>query len=264
MFQGGANPRGPFFRRPLPGRLRAVFARRRIGVQFLLQLPQLFFRLGQRFLQRRLAAERGGPRAGADLHPVLGHAFERHQPLGHQAGDTLRQQAVEQFHVLCAKVGKGVVIHRDAAAKPTIRRMVLAQAIQFPRAAHRPQGGVQPQGHQDARIGGRLPRTALDRLNPLVQLRQVKTANVVPNDPGLMLLGQKLVERTRLKLDLIAYRVPQPSMPAPRRQGSGPRPFLRRPTVKQPLIHRPSSNSRPARPYILLNPQRTIKFSCFS
>jgi len=246
--QRGADPLGTLLGRALTGRLPAALARRRIGVQFLLQLPQLGFGLGQRFFQRRLATERSGPRAGANFHPILRHAVEGHQPFGHQAGHALRQQAVEQLDVLRAKVGERVIVHRHTAANPTIGRVLLAQPVQFPRAAHPPQGGVEPQGQEDARVGGGLPRTSLDRLDPLVQLRQVEAADVNPDGPRLMLLGKKFVERTFLKFDLIAHRVPQPFGPDPRRQRLGGLGFLPRPPVEQrPLIHCPSSDL-PGRP----------------
>ena len=145
--------------------------------------------------------------------------------------------------MLRAEIGKRVVVHRHAAAKPTIRRMALTQAVQFPCTAYPAQGGVQPQRHQDAWIGGRLSRTTLHGLNPLVQRRKVETAHIIPHNPRLMLLGKQFIERTLLQFDLIAHCKPQPSGPNPRRRLVGGLHFQRQPSVEQLLlVHRPSSD----------------------
>ena len=68
----------------------------------------------------------------------------------------------------------------------------------FPRTAHSAEGGVQPQGQESARLRRGLPRTTLDRLNPLVQLRQVEAADVGPNGPCFVLVGKEFVQRAFL------------------------------------------------------------------
>ena len=226
----------------MPRRLLTALGGCRIRLQFLPQLRHLLLRLGQRLLQGGLAAKRSRPGTGANFHPVLCHAVQAHQSFGHQAGHALGQQTIQQFDVLRAKVGKGVIVHRHAAANPPIRRMVLAQSVQFSGTAHAAERRVQPQRQQDARVGGRLSRTALDRLNCRPQLRQVQAADVVPHDPSFVFLREQLVERAFLKLDLIPHGVPQSFWPDPRRQSFGRLGFLPRPPLKQrPLIHCPSS-----------------------
>jgi hypothetical protein len=92
LLPSGANPSATLLGRALTGRLLPGFTGCRIGIQFLFQLSQLLFGVGQRFFERRLAAERSGARTGADFHPVLRHAIQGDQALSHQAGHAVREE----------------------------------------------------------------------------------------------------------------------------------------------------------------------------
>ena len=144
-----------------------------------------------------------------------------------------------------------MIVHRHAPANPAIRRVVLAQAVQFPGAAHAAQRGIQPQRHQYAGIGRGLPRPPLHRLNPLLQLRQVQAAGILPHDPRLVILRKQVVQGALLELDLIPDRVAQPLGTDPRRLGTLD--ALAPLQVKdRTLIHR-SSPGYPGRSYVPRN-----------
>ncbi len=210
------------------GRLLPRFARRRIGIQFLLQLPQLFFGFfRQRLFQRRLTTEGSRTCTGsANLHSVLRYAVQRHQPLGHQPGHALRQQAVQQFDVPRAKSRRAYDSSSTPRRKSSDRPRETDTSGSVP--VHRPPRArwhTQPKAQQDSRVG--WPTwSCCDGLNPFEQLRQIKAVNVAPDDPRLMVFGQQIVQRTLLKFNLEGDRRPQPLRPQPRgatpcRLGSG-------------------------------------------
>ena len=139
LLQGGANPAA----RSSAARTRAACCRvlpaaGSVSNSSFNCLPQLFFGFRQRLFQRRLTTEGSRTRTGApNLHSgSCAYAVQRHQPLGHQAGHSLREQAVQQFDVPRAKVGERMIVHRHPAANPAIGRVKLTQAVPVPCTAH--------------------------------------------------------------------------------------------------------------------------------
>jgi hypothetical protein len=161
------------------------------------------------FFQRLLAAEGGGPGAGADAHPVQRDAVEVDQVLLAQDGDGAGQQAVEEPQVAGAEVGQGVVVDGHAAGDPAEGVVLGAQPGQGAGGAYALQGGVQPQGDGQARVEGRVPGAALAGADGVVQAGQVEALTVGPDEAGLVVVIEQILQRHR-RDDPLPIRRPQP------------------------------------------------------
>ena len=99
------------------------------------------------------------------------------------------------------------MIHRHAAADPQKGHFAfsrIAAAGEFAGAANATECGVQPQGHEDRRVDGRLAGRMGDGLDPCVKRRQIQALDVLPNDAGLMVFWQQIDPGEGAELDLLA------------------------------------------------------------
>ena len=207
----------PFERRPRLGGARLNITRRTLprGLsttarsswivrQFLLEGGQPLgghgFDLEQFFarLERPLAG------AGANLRAVDGDLGERHQSLADQRGHTLRQQPVENSHLLGPEVGEPVIVQRHAARPPAIGGVAFGEALQFARRPDPFNRRIEPQRQQDRGIGRRPSRLPVARLHPLIQLRKIEALDETPDDARPRIRRQK-----PLKIDHIPAQLPR-------------------------------------------------------
>ena len=216
------DPLGPLPRRPLPGPLLAAIRGRRVVFHLRPQRRDLHLGLCQRLLQRRPAAERRGPGRGADPHPVLCDPVQIDQALGHQRGDALGQEVVEQFAMVSAEVGEGMVVRGHVADEPLEGGVVPAEPVELPGAADPLDSGVEPQRHEDLGVDGGTPGPPLDGLDAVVQGAEVEALDVVPDDAGGMLAGDQGVERRGAEDDLLTVGRPEPRPARTRVGGLGP------------------------------------------
>src|SRR5262249_27631984 len=148
----------------------------------------------QVFLQGGLAVEGGGAGAGADAHAVLGDAVEIDQVLLAQHGHGVGQESVEEIDVAGAEVGQGGGIDGDAADEPAEGVVVLTQPGQGACGADAFEGGVQPQGDEDARVGGWCAGVSLDGADAVVQGGEVESLDEVPDETGLVVILQEVLQ----------------------------------------------------------------------
>jgi len=132
----------------------------------------------------------------------LGHPIEIYQTLFQQDGDAVGEQLVQKVEVVDAKIGQGMVIDRDPATEPAKAMVVDAQPVQGAGAANALDGGVQPQGHPDLRVGGRAPRPALDGADVPEEGRQVQSLDELPDGPGVVFGGQEVFQQHGRQQDL--------------------------------------------------------------
>ena len=217
------DPLGPLPGRPLPGPPLAAIRGRRVFFHLRPQGLDLRLGLRQGFFQGRSAAERRGPGRGADPHPVLGDPVQIDQTLGHQRGDALGQEVVEQFAMVGAEVGEGVVVGGHVAGDPLEGGVVPAEPVQLPGAADPLDGGVEPQRHEDLGVDGGTSGPPFDGLDAVVQGAEVEPLDVVPDDAGGMVAGDQGVERRGAEDDLLTVGRPEPRPPPPRVGGLGGR-----------------------------------------
>jgi hypothetical protein len=149
----------------------------------------------------------------------LSHAFHADQVLLQEHGNAVGQQTIQDFHMGDAKIGQRVVIEAHATAQPLKGDLVPATAVQLAGAADATQCRVQPQGQQNAWIGGRGAGAACHRLDLAQQVAEVKALDKRPNRSGRMVLGQQRVQATSTHLDLLAVGVTQAWRSACRRLG---------------------------------------------
>jgi hypothetical protein len=164
--------------------------------------------LGLALFQRGPAPEGGGPSAGADPPAVLGDAIEIDQVLLTPDGHRVGEQVVEELQVLDAEVGQRVVVDADAAAPPAEGVVVRAEVIQGAGTADALQRGVQPQGSEDARVGGRASGMPGNGADAGVQVGQVEALDETPDDTRLVVVGEQVVPRHRWE-QLLAVRPTQ-------------------------------------------------------
>ena len=122
-------------------------------VQQFTQLPQVPGRLLLQLRKRRAAAETAAARRARTRRPSWLIRFTLTSPFFTSVA-IAGKQPVQGVGLVGAEVGQQVVVHAHAAAQPLVRPALAAQPLQFPRAAHAPQRGVQPQRHQQPRVGG--------------------------------------------------------------------------------------------------------------
>jgi hypothetical protein len=126
------------------GRLSAAH-HPRIGVELGSQPSDLGCRFGAAALQRRPAAERGGPGRGPHPHAVLRHPLERGVAARQHRREAVDQQALQHGAVRDPEVGQGGVVHADPAAQPLEADVLAAQPVQLAGAAHAHHRGVEPE-----------------------------------------------------------------------------------------------------------------------
>ena len=181
-------------------------------------------------IERRLAPERGRPRARPQPHSVLRQRVEIDEAGLRQRRHVLDQQPDEQIGTPEAEVRKRVIVHRHAAAQPAIDIVALAQPLQSARAAHPLAGGIKPQRQQKPRRCRRMAGPVVPCLDPLLKLAQIEPRHIGPDHAHRMLLPDQTVDVYRPQFDLVALRLAQPRRPACR---IGLRPRLRGQFSKQ-------------------------------
>jgi hypothetical protein len=107
------------------------------------------------------------------------------------------------------EVGQRLVVHAHAAAQPLEGEMLRAQAGHLAGAADPFDGGEQPKRHQDARIGRRMARTSLNRLDCRVERRQVQTFDEAPDQTHPVIRRDQVVQADRPQRHLAPLRRPQ-------------------------------------------------------
>ena len=128
--------------------------------------------------------------------------------------------------MLGAEVGEGVIIERHAAGQPLkgqFARLGIAAAVQFAGTTDAAEGGVQPQGAQDARIGGSGAGAMRDGPDFLQQSCEIELFDIGPDGAGLVFVGEQVVEGTQAEFDLIPVGVAQAWRPIEFRLGLGRR-----------------------------------------
>ena len=88
--------------------------------------------------------------------------------------------------------------------------MLSAEPFQFAGAADALDGCVNPQRHQQSRIGGVASRHAFDRLDRRQPAAEVQSAHERPNHPCGMVWFEQFIERVPVQFDLITLRHAQP------------------------------------------------------
>jgi hypothetical protein len=164
-------------------------------VEFLLEPLDLVLGLGEVLLQGASAVERGGAGTGADPHPILGHAVQVDQVLVAEHGHREGQQLVEELEVVDAEIGQGVITDRDASGQPLEGVVMVAEPGQGAGTADAFEGGVEPDGDEDAGVDRRSARAAFDGPDPSIERGQVELRDEVPDDPGLMVGIEEVLQR---------------------------------------------------------------------
>jgi hypothetical protein len=106
----------------------------------------------------------------------------------------MRQHVVEQAQVADPEVRQGVVIDRDAAAEPAEAVVVRTQPVEGAGAADASDGGEQPQGDQDAGVGGRPAGAAVDGADGVEQRGEVEPLDEVPDGAGVVVGGEQVLQ----------------------------------------------------------------------
>jgi hypothetical protein len=115
--------------------------------------------------------------------------------------------------------------------------MFLAQPGQFTRTADALQRGVDPQGHEQAWVGGVAADVPFHRFDLVEPTIQAQTRDRRPDHTRSMVGFEQFIERRPVHLDLIAVRNAQPG-PARHRPGNfGRRWMIGRPFIKQQWSH---------------------------
>jgi len=110
-----------------------------------------------------------------DFRAILHHLFQRNQPFLAQRRQNLREQLVQFFLSLYAKIRQRVVVHFLQPRQPLERRIVLAPPPHFPRRSNPLAVGIYPQTDQKLRIERRTPALFRAALNRLVKRAQLQT-----------------------------------------------------------------------------------------
>src|ERR687893_756137 len=140
--------------------------------------------------RRRASARRRRRPPGA----VLRHPRERGV-----AGLQHRREAVDQQLLQHGAVGdpelrQGGVVHADPAAQPLEADVLAAQPVQLAGAAHTLHRGVEPERQQNAGVGRRVPRTALDRLDRATQRREIEPLRKGPDEASPVIRRQPVLQ----------------------------------------------------------------------
>src|SRR5262249_18073327 len=96
------------------------------------------------------------------------------------------------------------VVHGNATAEPAVGRVLGAEPIEFACRPDAVDGGVEPEGQQDAGIDVRVPGPAFGGLDAVVKVGEVESLCEVPDGARGVVGREHLVERERLRGDTIA------------------------------------------------------------
>ena len=111
-----------------------------------------------------------------------------------QARQTAAQLAIQPIGVRHAEVRQRVVVDADTATEPAIGVVLLAQAGQRAGTANPVQCRIQPQRHQDRRVGLRMARCAFAGVDLIEQRPQVKALHHLPDQPHKVVLADQFVQ----------------------------------------------------------------------
>lgn len=100
------------------------------------------------------------------------------------------QQAVEELQVGNAKVSQGVVVDTDTATEPAEGVVVGAEVVKVASAADALQGGVQPQGDEQGRVGGWPAGMPLNGLDAVEQEGKVDALDELPDEARLVVVPE--------------------------------------------------------------------------
>jgi hypothetical protein len=145
-----------FARRTLAPDLAATARSSRIARKLLLERGQTFADRGFDLDQFLTRPERCLARVGANLRAVDRDLGQPHKPFANQRRHALRQQPIENVHLLNPEVGKPVIIQRHAAREPTIGGVARRKSLQFARpnpplrSSHRATAKAEPQDRRPA------------------------------------------------------------------------------------------------------------------
>ena len=213
------HARAALARGSLLGRLDALVAGVRVRIDLALEVLHHRLGHGQMPIECRLAPERGGSRAGPDPHAVLRQRLQIDQPGLRQRRQMLAEQPVEQIGATDPEVRQRVIVHRYPAAQPAIDIVALAQPLQRARAADTLAGGIEPQRQQKPRRCRRMAGAVAPRLDPILQLAQIKPFDIGPDQAHRMVLPDQALDIHRPQRDLVALRFAQPRRAERRRIG---------------------------------------------
>src|SRR6266536_2207767 len=145
-----------------------------------------FFDSAKSFCNRSWRRKLPAPRTHSQPHSILTHPTHRHHVLVHQRRDHLREQLVQRRPVVGAEIRQQPVIHRHSPAQPAERRALLTAPRQLPRRSDPPNRRVQPQPHQQPRIGRVPSRHSRARLDGLGKTRQIQPLHQPHHHPHRM------------------------------------------------------------------------------
>jgi hypothetical protein len=171
-------------------------------------------------LQAGVPAERRRTGRGPHPHAVLGDALQARHAGPQQRGEAVDQQPFQYRAMPDPEVGQRLVIDADAAAQPLVRQVLRAQPGERAGAADPLQRRVQPQRHQQLRVGRRMARPAFDRLDGGVQRRQIQPFDEAPHQAHPVIGRHQLVQAHRPPRHLPAFRPTQPRPPPAGRAGA--------------------------------------------
>ena len=128
----------------------------------------------KQLFQPLFAAKTAGSGTQANAHSVLAHAADPHHILVHQRRDHLREKRIQRRAVIGAEIRQKMMIDADPAAQPAKGRAVFTTTRQLARRTDAANACVEPQRHQQLRIGRVAARLTLAGLDRLVEPAQVQ------------------------------------------------------------------------------------------
>ena len=168
----------------------------------------------QQSRQRLAAAKRGRPGTGADAHAVLSHTVEIDQPLLAEYRHGVFQHPLQNIGILDAEVGQGVGVDGEAAGQPEVGVVMDAQGGQGIGTFDAGQGGVQPQGDEEAGVDGRASGDRTTGANAVIQDREVESLGEMP-DGACGVIGFDQVIDKQGRKELLAVGGAEPGWEGP-------------------------------------------------
>ena len=220
--------------------MRSIFARRlrlggttslgRVFGPLGLLADDLQVRLGllERPLDGVAPLEAVGPGTGADPGAVLGDPADGHEPAADQHREHLGQEALQRRLVVDPEVVEHVIVDRHRAAEPAVRVAGLAESCQLPAAGDPLRGGVEPERHEQLRVGGRPPRRLAACPDRVEEPGEVPGLDQSPDQARVVVVGEQFVERAGPHEHLLSVGPPQSRWRSGAEVDRGP---LRRPVV---------------------------------
>jgi hypothetical protein len=95
------------------------------------------------------------------------------------------------------KIAESVIVHRHPAADPAIRIALTAEPVEFPGTGDPLGGGVEPKCDQYARIGGSSAWLLAPRADCFQKETEIPRGDNAPDGAGVVVAGEKLLERAR-------------------------------------------------------------------